>query len=251
MAGIINKKKSEYGRRRKKKSKTYDAYMAAMAAPAEADVDVDVDVPAVVVAAAVVEVPPRSCVGIFMVLQPKDTSRPASWKTAHTVQARDCSAAEAAVDVDVPDVVVAAAIVELPPRSCVNIFTVLPPEDTSRPVIWKTARMFQARDHQIAKEKAKRLISEGKLAKSKAVTTKANVETKKAKYQLRLFKASQKLAAESADKGKKKLKNEKTARIAAERRAKLHAERAANENHNACLDKKVSLDLLELQQQTA
>ena len=115
--------------------------------------DIDVDVLDVDVAAAVfvvVEVPPRSCVGIFMVLQPKDTSRPASWKTAHTVQARDCSAAEAAVDVDVPDVVVAAAIVEVPPRSCVNIFTVLPPEDTSRPVIWKTARTVQARDRSAA-----------------------------------------------------------------------------------------------------
>ena len=60
-------------------------------------------------------------------------------------------------------------------------------------------------------------------------------------------KASQKLASESAEKGKKKVKNEKTARIVAERRAKLHAERAANANHNAWLDKKVSLELLELQ----
>ena len=47
------------------------------------------------------------------------------------------------------------------------------------------------------------------------------------------------------------MKNEKTARIAAERRAKLHAERAANANHNTWLDKKASLELLELQQQTA
>ena len=82
-------------------------------------------------------------------------------------------------------------------------------------------------------------------------TTNANAATKKAKDQLRAVKASQKLAAESADKGKKKVKNEKTAHIAAERRAKLHAERAAYANHNACLDKKISLELLELQQQTA
>ena len=41
--------------------------------------------------------------------------------------------AEAAVDVYVPAVVVSAAVVEVPPRSCVEIFTVLPPEDTSRP----------------------------------------------------------------------------------------------------------------------
>ena len=88
MAGIIKKNKSAYGKRRKKKLKTYDAYMAAMAAPAKAAVDVDV--PAVVVAAVVVEVPHRSCVDIFMVLPPEDTSRPASWKTAHMVQARDC-----------------------------------------------------------------------------------------------------------------------------------------------------------------
>ena len=81
--------------------------------------------------------------------------------------------------------------------------------------------------------------------------TKANASTKKAKDQLRAVKASQKLAAESADKGKKKVKNEKTARIAAERRAKLHAERAVNANHNAWLDKKVSLEILELQHQTA
>ena len=42
MAGIIKKKKSAYGKRRKKNSKTYDAYMAAMAAHDEASVDVDV-----------------------------------------------------------------------------------------------------------------------------------------------------------------------------------------------------------------
>ena len=59
MAGIIKKKNSAYGKRRKKKSQTYNAYKAAMAACAEADVDVDV--PAVVVADAVVEVPPQSC----------------------------------------------------------------------------------------------------------------------------------------------------------------------------------------------
>ena len=112
--------------------------MAAMAAPAEAGVYVDV--PDVLVAADVIEVPPRSCVDIFTVLPPEDTSRPASWKTARTVQARDRSAAEAAVDVDVPAVVVADAVVEVPPRSCVDIFTVLPPEDTSRPARWKTAR---------------------------------------------------------------------------------------------------------------
>ena len=100
MAGIIKKKKSAYGKRRKKKSKTYDAYMAAMAAPSEADVGVDV--PAVVVAAAVVEVPPRSCIDILTVLPPEDTSRPTIWKTAHTVQAHDRSAAEVDVDVDVP-----------------------------------------------------------------------------------------------------------------------------------------------------
>ena len=75
--------------------------------------------------------------------------------------------------------------------------------------------------------------------------------TKKAKYQLCVVKAIRKLCAESADKGKKKVKNEKTAHIAAERRAKLHAERAANANHNAWLDNKVSLNLFELQQQTA
>ena len=63
-----------------------------------------------------------------MVLPPEDISRPASCKTARTVQERDRSAAEAAVDVDVPAVVVvAAAVVEVPPRSCVDIFTVLPP----------------------------------------------------------------------------------------------------------------------------
>ena len=60
MAGIIKKKKSVYGKRRKKKSKTYDAYMSSMAARAEDSVDVDV--PAVVVAASVAEVPPRSYV---------------------------------------------------------------------------------------------------------------------------------------------------------------------------------------------
>ena len=76
MAGIIKKKNSAYGKRRKKKSKTYDAYMAAMAAPAEYAVDVDVT--AVVVADAVVEVSPRSCVDIFTVLPPEDTSRPVS-----------------------------------------------------------------------------------------------------------------------------------------------------------------------------
>ena len=79
----------------------------------------------------------------------------------------------------------------------------------------------------------------------------SNAATKKAKDQLRAVKASGKLVAESADKVNKKVKNEKTACIAAERRAKLHAECSANSNHNACLDKKVSLDLLELQQQTA
>ena len=73
MADIIKKKKSAYGKRRKEKSKTYNTYMAAMAAPSEAAVDVDV--PAVVVAAAVVEVPPRSCVDIFTVMPPWDTSR--------------------------------------------------------------------------------------------------------------------------------------------------------------------------------
>ena len=90
MAGIIKKKKSVYGTRRKKNSKTNNEYMAAMAARAEADVDVDV--PAFVVAAAVVEVPPRSCFEIFTVLPPEDTSRPASWKTARMVYARDRSA---------------------------------------------------------------------------------------------------------------------------------------------------------------
>ena len=84
----------------------------------------------------------------------------------------------------------------------------LPPEDTSRPAIWKTVRMVQACDRQIAKEKAKRLIIKGKLAKSNAATTKANVATKKAKDQLRAVKASRKMAAGSADKGKKKVKNE-------------------------------------------
>ena len=43
MAGIIKKNKSAYGKRRKKKPKTYVAYMAAMAAPDEAAVDVDVN----------------------------------------------------------------------------------------------------------------------------------------------------------------------------------------------------------------
>ena len=89
MAGIIKKKKSAYGKRRKKKSKTYDSYKADMAACAEAAVDVDFT--AVVVAAAVVEVPPRSCAEMFMVLSPEDTSRLASWKTDCTVQARDRS----------------------------------------------------------------------------------------------------------------------------------------------------------------
>ena len=106
-----------------------------------------------------------------------------------------------------PAVVVAAAVVvvfEVPPLSCVDIFTVLPLEDTSRPESWKTARMVQARDRQIAKEKAKRLIVEEKLAKSNAATTKANMATKKAKDLLRAVKASRKLAKKSADKGKKK-----------------------------------------------
>ena len=134
MAGIIKKNKSAYGKRRKKKSKTYDAYMAAMAVPDKAAVDVDVS--AVVVAAAVV------------------------------------------------------VVVEVPPRSCVEIFTVLPPEDTSRPASWKTARMVQARDRQIAKEKAKRLIVEGNLTKSNAATTLANAAENKAKYQIRAVKAS-------------------------------------------------------------
>ena len=149
-----------------------------------------------------------------------------------------------------PDVVVAAAVVEVPPRSCVDIFTVLPPEDTSRPTSWNTSRMVQARDRQIAKDKDKRMIIEGKLAKSNAATTNTNTTTKKSKDQLRAVKASRKLASESADKGKKKVKNEKTARIAAERRAKLHAERAVNTNHNGWLEKKFSLDILELQHQT-
>ena len=111
--------------------------------------------------------------------------------------------------------------------------------------------MFQARDHQIAKEKANRLIVEGNISKYNASTTKANAATKKAKDQLRAVKASRKLAAKSADKGKKKIKNEKTARIADERISKLHAERAVNANHKAWLDKKFSLGLLELQKQTA
>ena len=86
-------------------------------------------------------------------LPPEDTSRPASCKTACTVQARDRSAAEASVDVDVPTVVVAAdvvVVVELPPHSCVNILMVLPPEDTSRLASWKTVCMVQAGDRQIA-----------------------------------------------------------------------------------------------------
>ena len=112
MAGIINKNKSAYRKRRKKKSKTHDAYMTATAAPAEA-----------------------------------------------------------AVDVDVPAIFVAVSVVEVPPRSCVDIFTVLPPEDTSQPAIWKTTRMVQAHDLQIAKEKAKRLIVKGNLAKSNAATS--------------------------------------------------------------------------------
>ena len=91
--------------------------------------------------------------------------------------------AEDAVDVDVPAVVVAAAVVEVPPRACLEMFTVPPPEDTSRPTSWKTACMVQSRDHQIAKEKAKRLIIEGKLAKSNATTTLANAATNNAKDQ--------------------------------------------------------------------
>ena len=78
---------------------------------------------------------------------------------------------EAAVDVDVTAVVVAAAVVEVSPRSWVNIFTVFPPEYTSRPASWKTARMVQAHDLQISKEKSKRLIVEGNLAKSNEATT--------------------------------------------------------------------------------
>ena len=136
----------------------------------------------------------------------EDTSRPASWKTARTVQVRDCYSAKAAVDVDVPGVVVAVAVFEVPPRSCVDIFTLLPPEETSRPASWKTARMVQARACQIAKEKANRLIVEGKLAKSNAATTKANAATKQAKKQPCAVKARQKLAAESAYKVKKKVK---------------------------------------------
>ena len=110
--------------------------------------------------------------------------------------------------------------------------------------------MVQARERQIAKERAKQLIVKGKLAKSNAATTLANAATKNAKDQLCAVKAIRKLATESADKGKKKVKNEKTAHITTERRAKLHVERAANANHNTWLDKKVSLNLLELQQQT-
>ena len=67
--------------------------------------------------------------------------------------------------------------------------------------------MGQARDRQITKEKANRLIIKVKLAKSNAATTLANVVTKKAKDQLCAVKSSRKLAAESADKGKKKVKN--------------------------------------------
>ena len=66
-------------------------------------------------------------------LPPEDTSRFAIWNTSRTFQARDRSAAEATVDVDVPAFFVAAAVVEVPHRSCIDIFTVLPPEDTSRP----------------------------------------------------------------------------------------------------------------------
>ena len=43
---------------------------------------------------------------------------------------------------------------------------------------------------------------------------------------------------------------EKTTRIAAERREKLLAECSANANHNAWLEKKIGINLLELQQQT-
>ena len=127
----------------------------------------------------------RSCVDIFTVLPPEGTSRPVIWNTTRTVQTSDRSAAEAVVDVDVPAVVVADAVVEVPPRSCADHFTVLPPEDTSCPASWKTTRMVQARDRQISKEKSKRLIVKGKLAKSNAATTKANVATNKAKDQLR------------------------------------------------------------------
>ena len=49
------------------------------------------------------------------------------------VQACDRFAAEADVDVDLPAAVMAAAIVEVLSRSCVEIFTVLPLEDISRP----------------------------------------------------------------------------------------------------------------------
>ena len=120
MSDIIKKKKPAYEKRRKKRSKTYDAYMEVMADPAEAP-----------------------------------------------------------VDVDVPAVVVAAAVVKVPPRSCGDNFTVLPPEDTICPASWKTACMVQARDRQIAKEKAKRLIVKGNTAKSNAATTLANAATKK------------------------------------------------------------------------
>ena len=107
--------------------------------------------------------------------------------------------AEAVGEVDVPAVFVAAAVVEVPPRSCVKNFTVLSLEDTSRPASRKTARMVQARDCQIAKEKTKRLIVKGKLTKSNVATTLANAATKKAKDQLRVVKASRKLAADSVD----------------------------------------------------
>ena len=50
------------GRGERNRSKTYDAYKASIAAHAHAEADVDVDVPTVVVAAAIVEVPPCSCV---------------------------------------------------------------------------------------------------------------------------------------------------------------------------------------------
>ena len=44
----------------------------------------------------------------------------------------------------------AAAIVEVLSRSCVEIFTVLPPEDISRPDSWKTACAVQVRDRSTA-----------------------------------------------------------------------------------------------------
>ena len=124
------------------------------------------------------------------------------------VQARDRHIAKEKAKrlIDVPAVVVDAAVVEVLPRSCVKAFMVLPPEDTSRPASWKTARMVQAQEIQIAKEKAKRLTIEGKIAKTNAATTLANGATQKAKDQLCLIKANRKLVAESADKGKKKLR---------------------------------------------